>query len=101
MSDLKKTTSQLSEKLCDATSALEEVVKAYANAIVDVAKTVTYAFTEFAKALWGCLASSIEDRKLRKYYYLSEHGKNARIRKKNKKKFLERFWELYNDNSVS
>lgn len=98
MSDLEKTTSQLSEKLCDATSALEEVVKAYANAIVDVAKTVTYALTEFAKALWRCLASNIEDRKLRKFYYLSEHGKNARIRKKNKKKFFERFWELYNDN---
>lgn len=98
MSDLKKTTSQLSEKLCDATSSLEEVVKSYANAVVDVAKTVTYALTEFAKALWGCLVSSIEDKKLRKLYYLSKHGKNARIRKKNKKKFLERFWELYNDN---
>lgn len=98
MRELEKTTSQLSEKLCDATSTLEEVLKAYANAIVDVAKTATYALTEFAKALWGCLALSIEDRKLRKYYYLSEHGKNARIRKKNKKKFFERFWELYNDN---
>ncbi len=88
MSDLEKTTSQLSEKLCDATSALEEVVKAYANAIVDVAKTATYALAEFAKALWSCLASSIEDKKLRKFYYLSEHGKNARIRKKKQKEIL-------------
>lgn len=90
MSDLEKTTSQLSEKLCDATSALEELEKATINSFAKV--------VEFSKALWGFLASSIEDRKLRKYYYLSEHGKNTRIRKKNKKKLIERFWELYNDN---
>lgn len=90
MSDLEKTTSQLSEKLCDATSALEEFEKATINSFAKV--------VEFSKALWRCLVSSIEDKKLRKLYCLSKHGKNARIRKKNKKKFFERFWELYNDN---
>lgn len=100
MRELEKTT-QLSEKLCDATSALEELEKATINSIAKVVETVVNTVVEFSKALWSCLASSIEDKKLRKLYYLSEHGKNARIRKKNKKKFFERFWELYNDNSVS
>ena len=98
MRESKKTTSQLSEKLCDATSALEELEKATINFFAKVVETVVNTVVEFSKALWCCLASSIEDKKFRKFYYLSEHGKNARIRKKNKKKFIERFWELYNDN---
>lgn len=98
MSDLEKTTSQLSEKLCDATSAIENLGKEAINSFAKIAEAVANAVAEFSRGLWSCLASNIEDGKLRKYYYLSEHGKNARIRKKNKKKFLERFWELYNDN---
>lgn len=52
MSDLEKTISQLSEKLCDATSALEELEKATINYFAKVVETVVNTVVEFSR-LYG------------------------------------------------